>query len=99
MPGWLGMPAYYYRDAFCIGLAGSAALLRLQRLVAVASPYWPTMHRALPSFFGQEFNATLPAVSSIAGTLQHGLMLTRIVGAVAAFLSAPDPHPALRLLF
>ena len=99
MPGWLGMPANYYRDAFCIGLAGSAALLGLQRLVAVASPYWPTMHRALPSFFGQEFDATLPAVSSIAGTLQHGLMLTGIVVAVAAFVAAQVRHPGLRLLF
>jgi len=98
MPGWAGMPANYYRDAFCIGLGGSAALLGLQRLVAVASPHWPTLHRALPSFFGQEFDAILPAISSTAGTLQHGLLLTGAVVAVAAFVAAQVRHPGVRLL-
>ncbi len=98
LPGWAGMPANYYRDAFCIGLGGSAALLGLQRLLAVASPHWPTVHRALPAFFGQEFDAILPAASSIAGTLQHGLLLTGIVVAVAAFVAAEIPHPGIRLL-
>jgi membrane protease YdiL (CAAX protease family) len=98
LPAWLGMPANYYRDALCIGLGGFAALLGVQRLVAVASPHWPTLHRALPSFFGQEFYAVLPAVSSIAGTLQHGLLLTGMVVAVAAFVAAQVRHPGIRLL-
>jgi len=96
--GWAGMPANYYRDAVCIGLGGSAALLGLQRLVALASTHWPTLHRALPAFFGQEFDAILPAVSSIAGTLQHGLLLTGIVVAVAAFVAAQVRNPGVRIL-
>jgi membrane protease YdiL (CAAX protease family) len=98
LPKWVGMPANYYRDAFCIGIGGSAALLGLQRLVAVASPHWPTWHRALPASFGEEFDAILPAVSSTAGTLQHGLMLTGIVFAVAAFVAAQVRNPGLRIL-
>src|SRR5260370_24885497 len=62
LPSWVGMPANYYRDALCIGLGGSAALLGLQRLLAVASPLWPTVHRALPASFGPEFDAVFPAV-------------------------------------
>jgi len=98
LPTWTGMPANYYRDAFCIGLGGSAALLGLQRLVAVASPHWPTIHRALPAFFGQELDAINPAISSIAGALQHSLLLTGILAAVAAFVAAEVRHPAARLL-
>ncbi len=98
VPGWLGMLANYYRDAFCLGLGGSAALLGLQRLLAVASPHWPTVHRALPASFGQAFDAILPAVSFAGGALQHGLRLTGIVVAVAAFVAAQVRHPAVRIL-
>ncbi|HKV61936.1 MAG TPA: CPBP family intramembrane glutamic endopeptidase [Candidatus Acidoferrum sp.] len=98
LPSWIGMPANYYRDAFCIGLGGSTALLGLQRLVAVVSPHWPTLHRALPASFGEEFDAILPAASSIAGTLQHGLMLTGIVVAIAAFVAAQVRNPGVRFL-
>ena len=98
VPGWLGMPANYYRDAFCLGLGGSAALLGVQRLLAVASPFWPTVHRALPASFGQAFDAILPAVSFTGGALQYSLRLTGIVAAVAAFVAAYVRHPGVRIL-
>ena len=98
LPSWLGMPRNYYRDAFWIGLGGSAALLGLERLVAVASPHWPTLHRALPASFGQEFDAILPAVSFAGSTLQHGLLLTGLVAAVAAFLASEVRRPGVRIL-
>ncbi len=98
LPGWFGMPVNYYRDAFCLGLGGSAALLGLQRLLAAASLLWPTLHRALPDSFGQAFDAILPAVSFTGGALQHGLLLTGIVAAVAAFVAAQVRHPGVRLL-
>jgi Type II CAAX prenyl endopeptidase Rce1-like len=98
LPGWLGMPANYYRDAFCIGLGGSAALLGLERLLAVASAHWPTVHRSLPASFGQEFDAIVPAASLTGGTIQHGLLLTGIVVAVAAFVAAQVRHTGLRIL-
>jgi membrane protease YdiL (CAAX protease family) len=98
LPGWVGMPVKYYRDAFCLGLGGSAALLGLQRLLAVASPHWPTVHRALPASFGQAFDAILPAVSFTGGALQYGLRLTGIVAAVTAFMAAYVRHPGVRIL-
>jgi membrane protease YdiL (CAAX protease family) len=98
LPGWLGMPASYYRDAFCIGLGGSAALLGIERLLAMASAHWPTVHRFLPASFGQEFDAILPAASLTGGTLQHGLLITGIVVAVAAFVAAQVRHAGLRVL-
>jgi membrane protease YdiL (CAAX protease family) len=98
LPGWLGMPANYYRDAFCIGLGGSAALLGMERILAVASAHWPTVHRFLPASFGQEFDAILPAASLIGETLQHGLFITGIVVAVAAFVASQVRHAGLRVL-
>jgi hypothetical protein len=98
LPGWLGMPANYYRDAFGIGLGGSAALLGLERVLAVASTYWPTVHRSMPASFGQEFDAIFPAASLTGGTIQHGLLLTGIVIAVAAFVAAQVRHAGLRIL-
>jgi len=98
LPGWLGMPANYYRDAFWIGLGGTAGLLGLERVLAVASAYWPTVHRSLPASFGQEFDAILPAVSLSGGTIEHGLLLTGIVVAVAAFVAAQVRNTGLRIL-
>ncbi len=98
LPGWLSMPANYYRDAFCIGLGGSAALLGLERLLAVASAHWPTIHRSLPASFGGEFDAIIPAASLTGGTIQHGLLLMGIVVAIAAFVAAQVRHAGLRIL-
>jgi len=98
LPSWLGMPANYYRDALAIGLGGSAALLGLKRLIAVASGHWPTVHRSLPASFGQEFDALLPAVSVSAGAIEHGLLLTALVVAIAAFVAAQVRHAGLRIL-
>jgi len=98
MPGWLGMPASYYRDAFCIGLGGSAVLLGLERVLGAASAYWPTVHRFLPASFGTEFDAILPAASLTGGTIQHGLLLMGIVVAVTAFVAAEVRHTGLRIL-
>jgi hypothetical protein len=98
LPGWLGMPANYYRDAFWIGLGGSAALLGVERLLAVASAYWPTVHRSLPASFGQEFDAMFPAASLTGGSIQEGLLLTGIVVAVTAFVAAELRHTGLRIL-
>jgi hypothetical protein len=64
----------------------------------VASPLWPTVHRALPASFGREFDAVFPAVSFAGGALQHGLLLTGIVVAVAAFVAAQVRHTGVRIL-
>jgi hypothetical protein len=98
LPGWLGMPADYYRDALWIGLSGAAGLLGFQRLLATISSSWPTTHRSLEAVFGQDFDPFLPAASILGGTLEHGLLLTALVLAIAAFVAAQVPQPGLRIL-
>jgi hypothetical protein len=98
LPGIARMPAEYYRDALWIGLGGAAGLLGLDRLLATASTYWPTIHRSFPASFGQDFDAIFPAGSILGGTLVHGLFMTGIVVAIAAFLAAHARQTWLRML-
>jgi hypothetical protein len=98
LPSWAGMPGSYYRDALWIGLGGAASLLGLERLLAVASTHWPTVHRSLEASFGSDFDALLPGASILGGTVLRGLLLTGLVTASAAFVAAQVRQPGLRLL-
>jgi membrane protease YdiL (CAAX protease family) len=98
LPGSSRMPAEYYRDALWIGLGGAAGLLGLERLLATASTYWPTIHRSFPATFGQDFDAIVPAGSILGGTLDHGLFMTGIIVSLAAFVAAHVRQTWLRLL-
>jgi hypothetical protein len=98
LPGSGRTPAAYYRDALWIGLGGSAGLLGLERLLAMASNHWPTVHRSFQASFGQDFDAILPAGSILGETVLHGLFTTGIVVALAAFLAAYVRQTWLRIL-
>ena len=98
LPGNARLPGAYYRDALCIGLGGSAAILGLERLLATASLHWPTIHRALPANFGTDFDAILPAASILGGSLVQGLYMTGLVVAVASFVAAQVRVAWLRIL-
>ena len=98
LPGWSGMPGTYYRDALWIGSGGAVALLGLERLLAVASAHWPTVHRSLEASFGQDFDALLPFASILGGAVQHAWFRTGLVALIAAFVGAQVRQPALRIL-
>ena len=88
LPGWTGMPAVYYRDAFWIGTGGAAALLGLQTLLQTASQHWPTPHRSVEASFGSNFDAILPGMAAISATLAHSLLYTGIAALAASFIAA-----------
>ena len=98
LPGWAGMPANYYRDALWIGLGGAAGLLGLERILAVASTHWPTVHRSIEASFGLDYDAVLPAASILGGTVVRGLLLTGLVTATATFVAAQVRPPGLRMV-
>jgi hypothetical protein len=98
LPGASRKPAEYYRDALWIGLGGAGGLLALQRVLTFVSSLWPTIHRSLPASFGQDFDAILPAGAVLGGTLTHGLFMTGVVAAVAAFIAAQIRQTWLRVL-
>ena len=98
IPSWLGMPADYYRDAFCIGLGGTAFLVGLKRLILYADAWWPTLHRGLPAGFGDNFDAIFPAANVIGGAVLRGLFLTGTFALAATFLGAELRVRWLRLV-
>ncbi len=98
LPGWLGMPALYYRDAVFIGIGGAASLVALRRLLDVAFLHWPTMHRQIAASFGSDFDATSPAAAILGSTLVGALFLTGLIAAIAAFVAAYIPQTWLRVL-
>lgn len=96
LPGWHGMPAYYYRDALLIGLGGTGALVALGRLTEWLGAHWPTQHRAILASFGVDFDAKLPGLSISAGSVMHGLMYTGLAAAVASLIVAHCKSPVIR---
>ncbi len=98
LPTWLGMPAEYYRDAFWIGLGGTALLLGLRRLLDFAFAWWPTLHRGLPSSFGESYDAIFPGIGVIGATLFRTLLVTAILFLGGAFLGAELRVRWLRLV-
>jgi hypothetical protein len=98
LPGWLGMPEFYYRDALCIAIGGSAALMGLRRMVQWALWHWPSPHREFAAAFGDHFDATSPAAAIVAGAVIRGLFLAGLIGAIAAFVADRLPQTWLRVL-
>ncbi|MGH9454770.1 MAG: hypothetical protein ACRD2O_12460, partial [Terriglobia bacterium] len=70
-----------------IGVCGTAGFLGLRRLIEFAALHWPTVHRSLPSSFGQYFDAVLPSGASFGSALISSLFLAGIIGFIAAFVA------------
>ncbi|HEV3375556.1 MAG TPA: CPBP family intramembrane glutamic endopeptidase [Candidatus Acidoferrum sp.] len=88
LPSWTGMPAQYYSDALLISLGGAAGVLGLQTLLQMALRHWPTAHRFAEARIGSNFDAILPAASTLGATLWHSLLYTGFVALVASFVAA-----------
>lgn len=100
IPGWLGMPGLYYRDAFWIGLGGSAALIGLRHLLDYAAGWWPTLHRGIDASFGNVnlYDAVFPGIDVIGGVVWRGLIATGILTLAGAFLGSELRVRWLRLV-
>jgi membrane protease YdiL (CAAX protease family) len=88
IPTWLGMPGNYYRDAFWIGLGGSALLIGLRRVIETILAHLPTLHRGYPAHFGDSFDAAYPAAMVIGGTIMRALFITGLIALISSFLGA-----------
>ena len=98
IPSVLGMTRDYYRDAFWIGLGGTAALVGLHRVLAAGATLWPTLHRGYPAMFGEDLDALYPAAAVIGGALLHALVYTGTFALAASFLGAELRVRWLRLV-
>jgi len=98
LPTWVGMPPDYYRDAFWIGIGGSAILIGLRHLLDFTSAWWPTLHRGIPASFGESYDAIFPGIGVIGGTIFRALLTTGVLLLGGAFLGAELRVRWLRLV-
>jgi membrane protease YdiL (CAAX protease family) len=98
LPTWLHMPANYYRDAFWVGLGGSALLIGLRHALDFAYQWWPTLHRELPASISIGFDGFFPGLAAIAGIFFRGLLIVAVLALAGAFLGAELRARWLRLL-
>jgi membrane protease YdiL (CAAX protease family) len=87
LPSWRNMPAAYYRDAFCVGLAGTAVLAGLARLPYLVERVWSPARRMLEAGLPQNLDSYYPAAQAIAGAVSGGLFVTALIALVAGFLA------------
>ena len=88
LPTVTGMSAEYYRDAFWLGLGGTAALVGVERLIAAMGQWWPTTARMLPASIGNDYDAVYPAISVIAGAIFISLFVTGAIALAGSFVGA-----------
>lgn len=93
LPSWAGMPAAYYRDAFCLGLAGSGVMLGLSRLHAVVESFWPTNKKALAAVLPTGLDTIFPAATLVAGSATRGLFLVCLLALAAGFVATHLRRP------
>jgi hypothetical protein len=86
IPGWAGMKAVYYRDAFCVAIFGSAAVLGLNRLPALLAR-WPALHHALGSSVPGGLDALNPAAGVAASAIVASFLTAGIVGLAVGIIA------------
>jgi hypothetical protein len=103
LPGWRGMPAWYYRDGLLLGLGGAGALVILARAVGQLDRLWATPRAAVEAASFEILNPLLPAGSLMASAVTAGLFVVGLValiaGSVALLRQSAAPGTAQALQF
>jgi len=98
LPTLAGMSGEYYRDAFWLGLGGTAALIGVERLIAALTHWWPTTERMLGASVGTDLDALFPAAAVISGAIFSSVLRTGAIALAGAFLAAEVRNRAVRLI-
>jgi hypothetical protein len=87
LPGWLGMPREYYRDALVLAACiPGMAMVATGRLPALADTLLPTWKRSVNVNVPDGLDSLLPAASEIAGAVILGLLVAGVIGLCAGFV-------------
>jgi len=86
LPGWVGMPAAYYSDAFCVGLFGAAAWMGLRRLPALITSHWPALQHSVEAAVPSGLDSKWPAASALASVVNSGIFGVALLALLASFL-------------
>ena len=86
IPEWRGMSAAYFRDAFCLALFGSAAVMAFNRL-PVLFARWPVFRHSLGTSVPQNLDVLNPAVGSLALAIAAAFLWAGVAGIAAGLIA------------
>jgi hypothetical protein len=86
-PAWREMNAAYFRDAFCVALFGSIAVMGLNRLPALFAR-WPLLRHSLGSNVPGNLDVLNPAVGVLASSIAAAFLTVGLLGLAAGLIAA-----------
>ncbi len=87
IPAWRETSAAYFRDAFCVALFGSAAVMGLNRLPALFAR-WPLLRHSLGTSVPENLDVLNPAVGSLASAIAAAFLAVGLLGLAAGLIAA-----------
>jgi hypothetical protein len=87
IPASRGTNAAYFRDAFCLALFGSAAVMGLNRLPALFA-HWPLLQHSLGASVPDNLDLLNPAVGALASAVAGAFFTVGVLGIVAGLIAA-----------
>ncbi len=87
IPPWCGRNAAYFRDAFCVALFGSAAVMGLNRLPALFAR-WPLWRHSLGASVPDKLDLLNPAVGALASSITAAFFTVGLLGLAAGLIAA-----------
>jgi len=87
IPAWRGINAAYLRDAFCVALFGSAAVMSFNRLPAFFAR-WPLLRHSLGASVPGNLDALNPAVGALASSIAASFLWVGLIGLAAGLIAA-----------
>jgi hypothetical protein len=86
IPSWRNTSASYFRDAVCLGIFGSAALMGLTRIPALFAR-WPLMHHSLEASAPEGLDVLNPAVGGVGSAIVAAFLIVGALGIVAGLVA------------
>jgi membrane protease YdiL (CAAX protease family) len=102
IPPWPVKNVRYYRDAFCVALFGSAAVLGLNRLPALFAR-WPLLRHSLGTSVPEGLDLLNPVAGSVASSVVAAFLtvgvLALAVGLIASYVRPAWMRAGLMILY
>jgi hypothetical protein len=85
-PPWRGLNAGYFRDALCLALFGSAAVMGLTRLPGLFAR-WPLLRHTLGANVPDNLDALNPAMGALASSIAAAFLMAGLLGLAAGLIA------------
>jgi membrane protease YdiL (CAAX protease family) len=86
-PGWTELNSTYFRDAFCVAVFGSAAVMGLNRLPLLMAR-WPILRHSLGASVPENLDQLSPALGAFASSIAAAFVMAGFIGLAAGLIAA-----------